>query len=365
MVNAYGFPRNMLPLIRCIVDKGELLVTDEKRSDEESIADGNLRCVNCSCEYKIECGIVRLMAQTLTQESEHEIRLKDEEYEAMPEVFVPAGDSWRSEFMDAIEIPPHLDAIGNLEGRRVLELGSGDGRFTILMGQLGAEVLALDFSFAALRKLSTRLATGIAPTAFKVNAPRFAGRLTERIALVQADASNFHVAPRAFHRALSATPLDSRDERMKMYCSIAEALTDNGRYVAGVEHDDLYRKLLGLPLLRRYTPGGILIEHLDIPTMRREMSPYFFRLRIRPIRAHLPFVKRLPMNIRIAIFKAAIAIPLVNRVGTLLLAVAERPRRLPQDGARRASYLGARALYRRYKRWRGEEALWSKGDGPV
>ncbi|MGB6800874.1 MAG: hypothetical protein WBE31_01300, partial [Candidatus Sulfotelmatobacter sp.] len=84
------------------------------------------------------------MAGTLTQESQHEITLLDQAYGAMPETFAPAASGWRSEFNDRIEIPPHLNLLQLRPGQRVLELGCGDGRFTLLMARLGADVLALD-----------------------------------------------------------------------------------------------------------------------------------------------------------------------------------------------------------------------------
>jgi len=325
------------------------------------VTDGSLRCSECSAEYPIENGIARLMTHALTPEMEHELALKDQEYAAMPDIFEPPPSGWRSEFADRIEIPPHLDALEPLEGCRVLELGCGDGRFTLLMAQLGAEVLAIDFSIAALHKLADSLSSGAAPTTYRVAPRRPEGSLTAHVGLVQADAGHFHVARRSFDRALSATPLDSRDERMRMYRTIAETLTDDGRFVGGVEHDDLGRRLLGLPLVRRYTPGGILLEHLDIPTMRRETAPYFSQLHFRPVRAHLPFVKRLPMKVAVFVSLAANAIPGLRLFGELLLLCAEGPIRLPAEGTRRPGSSVAKSLYRWYKRRKGEKPLWDPG----
>ncbi len=365
MQKTVGFPRKFLPLLRCLRDAGQLSVCREVRGDDDSIAEGSIRCSECSQEYQIENGIVRLMTDILTQETQHEIALKDEEYEAMPETFTPPSSGWRSEFADRIEIPPHLEALGSLKSCRVLELACGDGRFTLLMAQLGAEVLAVDFCFEALRKLGSRLSSGVAPTTYQVVPQGTIGSLVGRVGLVQADASYFRVAPCSFDRALSATPLDSRDERMNMFRTVAESLKDGGRYVAGVEYDDLYRRVFGMPLVRRYSPGGVLIEHLDIPTMRREIAPYFSRLRMRTIRAHVPFVKhglvkRSP-GLAVAVSRMACALPGFKHLGELLLVSAERPRRLPVDGARRPGFMGARSVYRWYKRRKGEEPMWDPG----
>jgi SAM-dependent methyltransferase len=325
------------------------------------VTDGSLRCVECSAEYPIENGIARLMTDTLTPEIEHEIALKDQEYAAMPDTFQPPPSGWRSEYADRIEIPPHLDALQPLEGCRVLELACGDGRFTMLMAQLGAELLAVDFSIAGLHKLTDSLPSGVAPSTYKVAPRRPAGSLTAHVGLVQADAGHFHVAPRSFDRALSATPLDSRDERMRMYRTIAEALTDDGRFVGGFDHDDLYRKLFGLPLISRYTPGGVLIEHLDTPTLRREVAPYFSQLHFRPIRAHLPFVKRLSMKVGVSVSLVANKIPGLRQCCGILLVLAEGPIRLPVEGARRPGNAVAKSLYRWYKRRKGAPPLWDPG----
>jgi SAM-dependent methyltransferase len=365
MRQVVGFPRKFLPLLRCIRDGNPLALDQERLSDEVGVSDGTLRCVECSYEYQIEGGIARMMSDTRTRETDNEIVLKDQEYEAMPETFVPPSAGWRSEFADQIEIPPHLDEIKPLEGRRVLEIACGDGRFTILMAQLGAEVLAIDFCVEALRKLNRNLSSGIAPTSYKVSARRPVGSLAGSVGLVQADASNFRVAPCSFDRALSASPLDSRDERMGMYRSISEALTDDGRYVAGVEYDDLYRRAFGMPLVRRYSPGGVLIEHLSIPSMRLEAAPYFERMRFRTIRAHVPVVKHglVKRSPKLAVYVSLVvcALPGLKHLGELLLLTAERPRRLPLEGAMRPSFMGARRLYRWYKRRKGEEPLWDPG----
>ncbi len=365
MNDAITFPRSLLRLLRCIYDADELTVARETSGDSSGIQDGTLRCVRCSREYLVEAGIARMLPTDRTQETDHEIDLKDHEYEEMPDSFVPSASGWRSDYMDKIEIPPHLGSLEPLADCRVMELGCGDGRFTSLMAQMGAVVLAVDFSLCALRKAQHHLAKGEPPTTYRLAKPRHTHNLTSRVGLVQADASHFHLAPRSFHRALSATPLDSRDERMKMFRAVAESLTDDGRYVAGVEYDDLSRRILGLPLVRRYSPGGILIEHLDQATIRREMAPYFGRMTMRPIRVRLPLASLLPMKARVAAAFVASRMPVVKHLGEILLVSAEHPRRLPEDGARRPDRFAARTLYRRYRQWRGKDTIWSLGDGPI
>jgi SAM-dependent methyltransferase/uncharacterized protein YbaR (Trm112 family) len=361
MQKIVGFPRSLLPLLRCVSDSGQLSVCHEDRSDDVGIADGTIRCAECSREYQIECGIVRLMPTTLTTENQHEISLLNQSYGAMSETYTPPASGWRSDLNDHEEIPAHLNLLQLSEGHRVLEMGCGDGRLTVLMAQLGADLLAVDFSIAALERNQANLSSGVAPTSYRVTSRR-SGDLTKHVGLVHADASNVHFAPRSFDRAVSATPLDSRDERMKMYRAVAESLTEDGRYVAGVEYDDFYRRLFGLPVMRRYTPGGVLIEHLDMPELRRETAAYFSRLRMQFIRVHLPFMKRLPLSVSLPVTRAASAVPIVKHFAQILLVCARRPIRIPPEGARRSGHLGAKNLYRWYKRRRGEEPMWDCGE---
>lgn len=120
------FPRHLVPLLRCSRDSGELICT-EVRSGDVGLIEATLRCGMCLEEYYIDNGIACLLKGARTPEHLHEMTLKDSEYKAMPDVFVPQTSSWRSEFSDAIEIPPHMRAIEPLNGRRVLELACGDG----------------------------------------------------------------------------------------------------------------------------------------------------------------------------------------------------------------------------------------------
>ena len=45
-----------------------------------------------------------------------------------------------------------LDALGNLSGRRVLDIGCGEGRFCRLLAGLGAEVTGIDLTTAFVER---------------------------------------------------------------------------------------------------------------------------------------------------------------------------------------------------------------------
>jgi SAM-dependent methyltransferase len=259
-----------------------------------------------------------------------------------PKPFVPPDEGWRSALSDRLEVPAHLKALHVSPSHLVLELACGDGRFTSLIAKTGARIVAVDFSVNALRLLALRLPPGAT------------------VGRVQADINQLHLASRAFDRALSFTPLHSRDERMNMFRTIAHALKNDGRYVASFEHDDMNRRLLGLPQLRRYSRNGILIEHLTAKSLRLESAPYFSNTRVRPIRPRVPWVAKLPASIAGPILLLAAALPFVRHFGELLLLTAQRPVQPPVEGERRPGNRVAKSAYRSYMRRKHKYASWGE-----
>jgi SAM-dependent methyltransferase len=342
MVNQ--FPRDMVPLLGCNIDSGELGLAEEVRGDADGVLDAVLRCKTCGAESRIQDGIACLLPGQLTEEDKHEMSIRDTiDYDCTnPGFFVPPAEGWRSVLSDILEVPAHLDELQTLPTNTVLELACGDGRFTSLIAKTGTKILAVDFSINALRLLAHRLPAGA------------------RVGRVHADINHLHIASRAFDRALTLTPLDSRDERMNMYRTIAHALKDDGRYVGSFEHDDLNRRLLGLPLMRRYSKGGILIEHLTTKTMRLEASPYFLKLRVRPIRPRVPFVAKLPAGLALPVLRLVAALPFVRHFGELLLLTAQDPVRLPVEGEHRSGNRAAKSAYRSYMRKKNKKASWGE-----
>ena len=340
----HHFPMDMVPLLRCNRDAGELALAEEPPRDPDGVLNAVLRCKTCSAEYRIEDGVARLLPDQLTSENIHEMRIRDAiDYDCTkPSPFIPPAEGWRSVLSDILEVPAHLDELQVLPSHTVLELACGDGRFTSLIAETGARILAVDFSINALRLLAQRLPLGA------------------RVGRVHADINHLHLHGRAFDRALTLTPLDSRDERMDMFRTIEQALTDDGRYVGSFEHDDLNRRLLGLPLVRRYSKDGILIEHLTTKSMLLESAPYFSSIRVRPIRPRVPLVAKLPTGLARRILRLAAALPFVRHFGELLLLTAQNPVRFPVEGQHRFGNRVAKGVYRSYMRRKNKKALWGE-----
>jgi SAM-dependent methyltransferase len=355
------FPHHLLHLLRCTRDAGNLILAAELQSGPIGVVQGLLKCTSCNAEYSIEDGIARLMHGDLTREDQQEMAMRDSQNAQLPiGSFIPPPSGWRSLLSDLLEIPPHLDAL-RPAGRRVLEIGCGDGRLTILLAQMGATVLAVDFSFNSLRVLGSRLRSGIAPTTYQLPGSHSRKDLRHLVGLVQADASHFSIAPRSFDRALSSTPLDSREQRMALYHTIAEALTDEGRYVGGVEHDDLTRRLLGLPTARRYS-SGIFIEHFSSERLRCEIAPYFSGIHIRPIRPRLPFIHRLPYKCALYLSRIATVLPVLRHLSEILLLRAEKPVRPTLEGVHRPGNKFFKRLYRWYMHKIDKPPLWEDNE---
>ena len=357
------FPHHLLHLLRCPCDSGALILAAESQSGSIGIIQGLLRCTTCAAEYLIEDGIVRLMHGPLTREDQQEMAMRDSQNTQLPAgPFIPPPFGWRSLLFDRLEIPPHLEAL-DPAGCRVLEIGCGDGRFTMLMAQMGATVLAVDFSLNSLRVLAARLPSGIAPTGYDLPRSHYRGDLRHLVGLVQADATRLSLAPRSFDRALSSTPLDSRDERMALYRTLADALTDEGRYIIGVENDDLTRRLLGLPAARRYS-SGIFIEHFSPEKMRSEVAPFFSNIRIKPIRPRLPFIHRLPFQCALFVSRIVTALPVLRHLGEILLVRVQHPVRPCLEGVHRPGNKFVKRFYRWYMQKIGNQPLW-EGNEPV
>jgi SAM-dependent methyltransferase len=350
------FPRRFLPLLRCSRDAAPLYVASELRATDIGLVDATLVCSRCAHEYSIIDGIVRMLRFEQAPEDEHEIALRDIEYGTALDIqFVPPpGNVWRSAVSDFIEIPSFLAALAPLDGRLILEIGCGDGRFTLLMAQLGAQVLAVDFSLNALTKLAARLPAGVAPTAYNQPPPDSAVNLRPQVGLIQANASQFHASPAQFDRVLSTTPLDSRAQRLALYDSVATALSDEGRFIGSVEYDSLRHRSLGLPVATRYVKGGIFIEYFDVATVRRETAPFFGSVHLCTIRPSLPFLSGLSPGLLVGIARLVERLPGLRQMGEILLFRAMRPLRPPAEGIRRRGWPLFKAIYDWRARRRGQ-----------
>jgi SAM-dependent methyltransferase len=241
----------------------------------------------------------------LSAEDVHEIDYRDQYVSEQEE------RAWEESYSCRLEIPQHLSALQLGRDSVLLEIGCGRGRFTRLLAPKCSAIVGVDFSLQSLRFLADRL------------------DLNTNVLLVHADATKVRVAPRAFTRAFSTTPLDLREQRMAVHRLVSDALADNGRWVFGVERYNLRHKLRNQPRVLRYEDDGSgsiyfrMLRH----EVEREAHPYFEKVNCHAIQVRLPFVKSVLLG------RIAEHLPILRDLGHLWLLTAERPiRELTLEG---------------------------------
>lgn len=305
-----GFPAELLALVRCPRDDGEL---DGPRQPE-TIVDGNIPCRLCGHGYRIEAGVLRLLDHWEPDpESAHEARLRDS---------IAGNGDYVEQFratradrqFDRMEMRPTLAALAPLRDGVVLELGAGTGRYTVELAQESRALLAVDFSARSLETLAAKLSDRRLPDG-------------ARVGLVQADVTRLCLAPRAFDRILSTlvSNLPTAAHRAAMYRLAAAALRDDGVFTFSAHHYGLRQQLRHEPVDGRYSEGGIYRRLLTVREILEELGPYFGRTSCRPIQVALPGSYRVPGFPLEALSRLAERWPVIRQLGFLLLATARQP----------------------------------------
>jgi SAM-dependent methyltransferase len=310
MSGQWGFPAELLALVRCPLDDGEL----DGSPHSETIVDGTVHCHLCGHGYRIEAGTLRLLDRWVPDaESAHEARLRDS---------IAGNGDYVEQFratradrqFDRMEMRPTLAALAPLRDRVVLELGAGTGRYTVELAQASRALLAVDFSARSLEMLATKLSNRRLPGG-------------ARVGLVQADVTRVCLAPRAFDRILSTlvSNLPTAAHRAAMYRLAASALRDDGLFAFSAHHYGLRQRLRHEPVDGRYSEGGIYRRLLTAREILEELGTYFGRTSCRPIQVALPGTYRLPGFPLEALSRLAERSPVVKQLGFLLLATARQP----------------------------------------
>lgn len=151
-VRRHGFPRRFLSLVRCTSDGGALAITNGSDGDAELVWSGSARCATCAAEYAIRDGVlVLLQEEALDELSADEQRKRNAERKT----YIPA-DTAAAKAKIAMEMAPVLEEVRAAPGRTILEVGCGEGRYTLELAQT-SDVVAMDFSIELLRMLQQRL----------------------------------------------------------------------------------------------------------------------------------------------------------------------------------------------------------------
>jgi SAM-dependent methyltransferase len=280
----------LLPLLRCVSDGGEL----------QRAGDSAVQCAGCGARFQIRDGILDLLAPSANAESAFERTVRNREAN------ISRGHpDYRRHWADEIEASSTMRALGPLAGLTVLELGCGPGFYTRQLAAAGARVIAIDFSESALRVNSGNLPPGA------------------QVAFVLADVSTAKLAPRSVDLALSTlySNLPHSDLRHAANRLAHLALKDDGRYFVSAHHHHLRRR--GKPKGDRYEGSSIFFQGFEVSDLREEIGATFPKVTARPICAWVPLLSRMS-RARAALSRLAEKIPPLNRLGLILLAEARK-----------------------------------------
>jgi SAM-dependent methyltransferase len=303
-----GFPLSLISTLRCPREGGSIRPGEgyEPGADARFMMSGTLVC-GCGARYPVEGGIVKLLDHAaLDAESAHEQQLRDGNGEGPSS---PDAPIWWNDVDNLLEIIPTRAAVAPRPDQTVLELGCGDGRYSIWLAGACRTLLAVDFSIGWLRKLRHRLGAA------------------SNVGLVLADVCGLEMAPGYFDTVFSTlvSNLPTRERREALYDLARHAGKPDGTFVFSVHHYGPKQRLRGEEKSGRYSEGGIYRYEHTLAECNSELAPFFASVRTRPIQVYLPLWKRLGLPLLPA-SRVAEKIPLLRMLGSLLLCVAQQPR---------------------------------------
>lgn len=303
-----GFPVSLISVFRCTKDGTVLrLDRDSRLCDNQALVwQGALLCDACCGAFPIDNGILNLMeANALDEESRREFAIRDER---AAKAAGTNGPAWYENEYGRTELIPTIEALSAGPGTMVLELGCGDGRYTLVLAGECRWVVAVDFSLESLRIMQQRQQN------------------QRNIALVLGDITTLKVRTAAFDRVLSTlvSNLPSRAHRDAMYRLAAAALKPEGRFVFSTHYYGLWQRLSGKSQAGRYRDSGIYRYYFTLRECRGEAQDFFGSVTARPIQFYLPFAGRLGLPL-VKISRMLETFPLLNELGQLILCTAEQP----------------------------------------
>jgi ubiquinone/menaquinone biosynthesis C-methylase UbiE/uncharacterized protein YbaR (Trm112 family) len=305
-----GFPKQLVSALCCTND-GTMLQADpacQLSANKQFVENGSIVCPNCRSAFQIDDGLVNLLDETkLDQESLHEKQLRDGHANTMTDMETP----WYKNDHNLMEMVSTFSALALDRRKTVLELGCGDGRYTLSLADQSQSVLAVDFSKESLRLLQRRM------------------NETQQIGLVLSDVTTLKVRPASFDRVLATlvSNLPTAEHRDAMYRMVASALKQDGRFVFSVHHHGFKQRWKGEPKSGRYMEGGILRYHFTVRECKKEVAKYFQRVKAWPIQIYFPFARKIRLPL-VAQSRFLERIPLLNGLGCLVLCTAEQLMRI-------------------------------------
>jgi len=188
-------------------------------ADSDEIEEGSIRCETCGAEYAVVRGLPRFVPPTNYAESfgfqwNLHAQTQLDSHSKLP---ISAERLWTA-----------IGTRSRLDGQRVLEAGSGAGRFTEVLLAAGADVTTFDYS-----------------SAVDANA-RNQGRVP-RLHLFQGDIFNIPLAESQFDKVICLGVLQHTPDPAAAFRSLARYVAPNGQLVV-----DVYRKSLAALMQWKY-----------------------------------------------------------------------------------------------------------------
>jgi SAM-dependent methyltransferase len=295
-----GFPRSILPLLRCPRDGGELSLADVP--PVASLEEARVGCRSCRSTFEIRGGILDLLGDGAPSQEESAFELGARDREASRARGAPGVSLTIS---DELEIAATLRLLSPPKEGVLLELGCGAGMYTRLLQSRCAKVVAVDFSWENLLLNRRQL-------------PR-----SDRVGLVRADVATLRLSAGTIDCAFTTlySNLPSREVRDAMNATVQRALRPGGVYLVSAHHMELRRRWRGQPASDRYRGSGIYFRAFTRRELSAELSS-FSPIVTRTCDVLLPIVSRYVRARWIS--KAAEYMPGLNEFGGILLARASK-----------------------------------------
>lgn len=148
-----GFPARLIDFIQCRKGCGSLTI-ESAHNESALIAQGILRCPQCSSVYPIHNGILDILESNdpMDERSRFEVKIRDEIARELEHQFAETDA-----FANDTEVSSTLRRLGSIQGKSILELGCGTERFTRALLKGGGTVVAIAFSRDSLSANANRL----------------------------------------------------------------------------------------------------------------------------------------------------------------------------------------------------------------
>jgi SAM-dependent methyltransferase len=220
-----------LSLLACPDCRNDLRCTGEAVGADGQVVDGTLCCTRCGREFPVIKGIPRFVprdnyASGFGLEWIRHSRTQYDSYSGL-------GVS-RQRFFDQTKWPQ------DLTGERVLEVGSGSGRFTEQAANTGATVVTLDYSYAVEANYASN---GARPN----------------VLIIQADVFAMPFRPQTFDRVFCFGMLQHTPDPARAFAALPPVVRPGGAICADIYKATLFRAFLHTkyyvrPFTRRLDP---------------------------------------------------------------------------------------------------------------